>query len=91
MMILESVILRSLFRLTALLLYFRHENTVRHETKQSAITDCFVFAHKTNGEHGSPLQITHYFHLLKTFLLNKKFHQDGRPMNAPTGFDFKLT
>jgi hypothetical protein len=56
MMILESVILRSLFRLIALRLYFRQENTVRHETKQSAITDCFVFAHKTNGEHVSPLQ-----------------------------------
>lgn len=61
MMILESVILRSLFRLIALRLYFRQENTVRHETKQSAITDCFVFAHKTNGEHGSPLQLNNYF------------------------------
>ena len=36
------------------------------------------------GEHGSPLQTMHNFHHIKTILLNIKFHQGGRPMNAPT-------
>ena len=35
-------------------------------------------------------KIIHNFHYIKKFLLNIKFHQGGRPMNAPTGLCERL-
>jgi len=62
----------------------------KHETNKNIFLFCDCLKHYQtdfviglNGEHSSPLQINRYFHHIKKYMFKLKFHQSGRPMNAP--------